>query len=349
MILARARPLDSAELLEPAVAHAAVHRAERPQLVPDLLERGMAPVVTEAPGQLGRGSSDRRGPGRADRAPCASAAPVARCWSRCRPRPRTTRPTAGSTTSAISQVFVIRMSWTIRKSSPSSSSSAFFESASDCAGFSPITYSVRSSPRSIASNICDRCQPRLGGERDAPRRLEPGAGVVIVLDVLEARQLVGDRAHVAAALDVVLTAQRVQARAVAPDVPGQQREVDQRQDVVDRGDVLGDPERPAQDRPVGARVGVRQLANRLRGNAGDALALLERPRLDRGAEVLEARRRVIDEVLVGQAGVDDLAGDRVGQRDVGADVQPEPGVGPLRRARCAAGRRRTATRRDGLP
>ena len=32
-------------------------------------------------------------------------------------------------------------------------------SASESAGFSPITYSVRSSPRSIASNIWVRCQP----------------------------------------------------------------------------------------------------------------------------------------------------------------------------------------------
>jgi hypothetical protein len=31
--------------------------------------------------------------------------------------------------------------------------------------------------------------------------------------------------------------------------------------------------------------------------------------------------------------MDDLASDRVGQRDVGADIEPEPRVGPLRRAR----------------
>ena len=104
----------------------------------------------------------------------------------------------------------------------------------------------------------------LGRELAVPRRLEARAGLHVVLDVLEAGQLVGDRAHVAAALDVVLPAQRVQARAVAPDVAGQQREVDERQDVVDRGDVLGDPQRPAQDRAVGARVGVGHLADDLR-------------------------------------------------------------------------------------
>jgi hypothetical protein len=44
---------------------------------------------------------------------------------------------------------------------------------------------------------------------------------------------------------------------------------------------------------------------------------------------------MLDEHVVGQAGVDDLAGDGVGQGDVGADVEPEPGVGPLRAARAA--------------
>ena len=73
----------------------------------------------------------------------------------------------------------------------------------------------------------------LGGSVALPRRLEARARLVVVLDVLEAGQLVGDRAHVAAALHVVLAAQRVEARAVAPDVAAQQRQVDQREDVVD--------------------------------------------------------------------------------------------------------------------
>ena len=68
----------------------------------------------------------------------------------------------GSTTSASLAVRVITMSWTTRKSSPLSRSIAFLRSASESAGFSPITYSVRSSPRSIASNIWVRCQPYLG-------------------------------------------------------------------------------------------------------------------------------------------------------------------------------------------
>ncbi len=47
-------------------------------------------------------------------------------------------------------------------------------------------------------------------DRRAPRPLEARARVRVALDVLEARELVRDRAHVAAALDVVLAAQRVE-------------------------------------------------------------------------------------------------------------------------------------------
>ena len=55
-----------------------------------------------------------------------------------------------------------------------------------------------------------------------------------------------------------------EARPVAADVSGQQREVDDREDVVDGVVVLGDAERPAHLRAVGARVRVRHLADHVR-------------------------------------------------------------------------------------
>ena len=94
---------------------------------------------------------------------------------------------------------------------------------------------------------------------------------------------VRDRAHVAAALDVVLAAQRVEPAAVAADVAGQQREVDQRENVVDRVVVLGDAERPADLRAVGPGVGVRDVLDDVRRDAGELLAALERVRLDAAA------------------------------------------------------------------
>ena len=184
--------------------------------------------------------------------------------------------------------------------------------------------------------------------RHAPRSVELRPQFV-VLDVLEPRQPVGQGAHVAATLDVVLATQRVHAAAVAPDVPGQQDERDEGEDVVDRVVVLGDAEGPADHRPRrgGERVG--QLADRLGRHAGLALRVVERVALDLGLVGLEVDRRALDELLVGEAGGDDLAPDRVRQRDVAADVQAEPAVRPLGATRSGAGRPRTAGRPCGRP
>ena len=120
-----------------------------------------------------------------------------------------------------------------------------------------------------------------------------------------------------------------------PTWPVSSGEVDQREDVVDRVVVLGDAERPADHRPVGLRVGVGQLADRGRGHARLALGVLERVRLDLRPVGLEVGRRAVDELGVREAGVDDLAPDRVRERDVRADVEAQPHVGPLGRARPA--------------
>ena len=91
----------------------------------------------------------------------------------------------------------------------------------------------------------------LGRDRGGPQRLELLAGDLVV-DVLESGQLVRERAHVAAALHVVLPAQRAEAGAVAADLAGEQRQVAESQHVVDAVVVLGDAERPAQLGGLGA-------------------------------------------------------------------------------------------------
>ena len=175
---------------------------------------------------------------------------------------------------------------------------------------------------------------RAGRDGDAPLGVELRAQGV-VLDVLEARQAVRKGAHVAAALDVVLAAQRVDAAAVPPDVPGQQHERDEGQDVVDRVVVLGDAERPADHRLVGGGERMGQVADGLGRDPGLALGVFERVGLDAGPVRLEALGRVADEPLVLEPGRDDLAPDGVGERDVGAHVETEPPVGPLGAARAA--------------
>jgi hypothetical protein len=61
----------------------------------------------------------------------------------------------------------------------------------------------------------------------APRLLE-FRSMLRLLDVLESRQLVRERPHVSAALNVVLSAQRIASAAVPSDVTREQREIDQR-------------------------------------------------------------------------------------------------------------------------
>jgi hypothetical protein len=112
----------------------------------------------------------------------------------------------------------------------------------------------------------------------------------------------------------------------------QEGEVDQRQDIVDGIMVLGDAERPAELGAVGAGVSVGQLADRLGRDARFLLGILQRVGLDTGLVFLEVERRAFDEFAVLKPSREDLAADRVGQRDIGTDVQSQPAVGPLRRA-----------------
>ena len=66
----------------------------------------------------------------------------------------------------------------------------------------------------------------------------------IVVDVLETRQFVRKRTHVAAALHVVLATQRHQAATPSSDMAGQECQVAQRQHIVDGVVMFGNSERP---------------------------------------------------------------------------------------------------------
>ena len=78
-----------------------------------------------------------------------------------------------------------------------------------------------------------------------------------------------------------------------------------------------------------------ELANGIGGDAGLALGKVQRVRLNALAIGLEVEGRPSDELGVRQPGVDDLARNRVGEGDVRADVEAEPDVRPLGRARSA--------------
>src|SRR5437016_5238518 len=129
----------------------------------------------------------------------------------------------------------------------------------------------------------------VGLDRAPPRPLELGA-VVGVLDVVESGQLIWERAHVAATLNVVLAAHRVTAASVTANLTGEEGEVDQGEHVVDGVVMLGDPKSPADHAAIGPCIGMRGFANRLLRDAGDLLAELERVRLDVGGVRLVSRR-----------------------------------------------------------
>ncbi len=107
------------------------------------------------------------------------------------------------------------------------------------------------------------CKPGIAGTGSPPDFLELRA-VLVVRDVLKSRETVGKGPHVPSSLDVVLTAERGEPGAPSADVPGEEREVDEREDVVRRVVVLGDPESPAELRPIGFRVGMGELTDAAR-------------------------------------------------------------------------------------
>ena len=284
--LVPAGPLQ-ADLVQPPVAHARVHRRERPQLVPHLLGGRVAPVVAQPRGQLADDLDVvARLSRRVERAAHALDAPLA-----VRDGPFGLAPARRGGQHDVGEL------------GGAGEEDVLHDEVVEPLEQVQRVHRVGLRLRRILADDVQRLQlaalhrlehlrqvPAVARlDRHAPGLLVLGARRVVALDVLEARQLVRDRAHVAAALHVVLAAQRVEARAVAADVAGQQRQVDQAEDVVDRVVMLGDAERPADHRAVGVRVGVRRLADQIGGHAGLALAPLERPRLDARRVVRRSR------------------------------------------------------------
>ena len=118
-------------------------------------------------------------------------------------------------------------------------------------------------------------EPRLGRRPDAPGPLEQGQRLGRV--GLVAGQIGRDAARVAAALDVVLAAERRDAGAGPAELPGHEREVQERVGVVDAVHVLRDPHPPDQARapPRRARVPARGARDVGGGHAGQRRRALE--------------------------------------------------------------------------
>ena len=113
-------------------------------------------------------------------------------------------------------------------------------------------------------------------------------------------------------------------------MPGQQREVDQRENVVDCIMVLGDSQRPADHRAIRGRIIDGELADDLRRNAGNGGRFADVAAQGACAIILKPHRRATDEVAMFELAVEYFASQGVRNGDVCADVKPDPRVGPLR-------------------
>ena len=327
--LVPARPHDPAEGFETGVGHSLVHGRQRPDFVPDALGRGFTPVVAHAPGELEEDPEivpgiTRRVEGLADALDTALG--VRDCALRFGPRGGGRQDDVGEFRGGREEQVLDHHELETADEFPRS---LLVSLRLDRV----LADDVRGSELAALHGIehLGQVPALLRRDAHAPRGIELRAQR-IPLDVLEPRQPIRQRAHVAAALDVVLSTERAEAAAVAPDVPRQERQRDERQDVVHGVVVLRDPERPAQHRAGSLRVGVGQLADRGGRNARFALRVLERVGLDLVAVGVEIEGGALDELGVGKAGMDDLASHGVGQSDVAADIEAEPRVRPLGRA-----------------
>ena len=281
MLLVPARPLDAPKLVEPRVGHAGMHRRQRAQLVPDVFRARAAEVVAEATGELVDDLDVvARLAGRVERLADALHPPLAG-----RDRPLRLGPAGGAGEHDVGELRGPRQEEVLDDEMVEPGEEAHRALLVRLRLRGVLADDIHRAQLAVLHRLehAGEVQPALRRDLGAPHGLELRARDRI-LDVLEPGQLVRDRAHVAAALHVVLAAQRLQPGAEPADAADEQREVDEREDVVDRVVVLGDAERPAQLRVLGAPERVRELADRRRGDAGDALGLVERPRLDRLAE-----------------------------------------------------------------
>ena len=265
-LLVGARPLDAAELLELRVRHARVHRRQRAHLVPDVLAGRVVPIEAKALGQLREDPLVvHRLARRVERLAHAldAALGVRDGAVGLAPRGRARQDHVG-------ELGRLRREDVLHDEE--------VEAAEQAADAVRVGVGLG---RVLADDVAVLQLPGLHAvehlrevpavaiaDRHAVGLRELLAGLMVVLDVLEARQAVRDCAHVAAALHVVLAAQRVEARAVAPHVAAQQGQRDQAQHVVDARVVLGDAERPRDHRAIGLGVGVSDLADRLGRHAG---------------------------------------------------------------------------------
>ena len=181
-----------------------------------------------------------------------------------------------------------------------------------------------------------------------PHRSWIGARTSASVDRLVVRQEHRDQAGVGRALDIVLPAQRMQARARPADLAGDQRERDQAAGVVGAVDVLGNAHAPEYDRLFRPGEFARDRAQLVGIDATDRRHLLRREgpdMLGEGREALDMRLHIL---LVVELFRNDHVEQRIQQRDIrpALELQHVAGVAAERlAARIGDDQGRAAPRR----
>src|SRR5262249_36733799 len=145
---------------------------------------------------------------------------------------------------------------------------------------------------------CGQTQSSVEATRlDIPRLFKLASRRVVV-DSLITRIVPRHCARIRCALHVVLPAQRIESRALAAYVAGEQCEMDKGHSVVGAVRVLGNTEGPVNRCVLCRRIHPRRLNDEASVDAGNRLSIFRRELFDRPAEILEAFGAPLDEILV---------------------------------------------------
>src|ERR1700674_351234 len=126
---------------------------------------------------------------------------------------------------------------------------------------------------------------------DLPFFLEFRAKLV-VFHMLKSGEAVGQGAHIPASLNVILPSQRIYPGTITSHMPGQKREIDQGEDVVDSVVMLCNSQGPADLGAIGLSIGMSETSYHFCAHARDLLRILEGIRLNGFAISLETRGSV---------------------------------------------------------
>jgi len=168
---------------------------------------------------------------------------------------------------------------------------------------------------------------------DVPGFGKLGPGVRIG-HLLIAGENIGQRAHVAGALNVVLAALRIDAAAFNADVAQKHLEIGAGHDIVHAADVLGDAQRVHQHGRFDGRHFARQLANGVGGNAADFGGPLGRILHHFLFELFKSLRAGVHIFLVVQIFLNEHVHHAVDQGHIGADLQGHVHLGKIHHVRA---------------